>query len=58
VSIKLYLEETWFDVLQDANTIGSIGGIASIDWGASVQIMAAITIGTNGDFLVTNSRLL
>ncbi|KAF5364229.1 hypothetical protein D9756_000907 [Leucocoprinus leucothites] len=40
-----------------ANTIGSIGAIASIDWGAAVQVMAAITIGTNGNFEVTNARL-
>ncbi|KXN84202.1 GABA-specific permease [Leucoagaricus sp. SymC.cos] len=40
-----------------ANTIGSIGAIASIDWGAAVQVMAAITIGTNGTFEVTNARL-
>ncbi|KAJ3561123.1 hypothetical protein NP233_g10390 [Leucocoprinus birnbaumii] len=40
-----------------ANTIGSIGAIASIDWGAAVQIMAAITISTNGEFEVTNARL-
>ncbi|CAL1697988.1 unnamed protein product [Somion occarium] len=29
-----------------ANTIGSVAGIASIDWGCSVQIMAAATIGS------------
>ncbi|KAF9446189.1 APC amino acid permease [Macrolepiota fuliginosa MF-IS2] len=27
-----------------ANTIGSVGGIASIDWGAAVQVTAAVTI--------------
>lgn len=42
----------------DANTIGSIAALASIDWGAAVQIMAAVTIGTNGNFEVTRARLL
>jgi len=27
----------------DANTIGSIAGFASIDWGAAIQVMTAIT---------------
>jgi len=47
-----------FNLSLDANTIGSIAALASIDWGAAVQIMAAITIGTNGDFEVTRARLL
>ncbi len=42
----------------DANTIGSVAALASIDWGAAVQVMAAITISTNGDFEVTKARLL
>jgi len=41
----------------DANTIGSIAAIASIDWGAAVQVMAAISIGTNGNFEATKGRL-
>lgn len=36
-----------------ANTIGSIGSVASIDWGCAVQIMAAATIGSNGSFSAT-----
>ncbi|KAF9446737.1 APC amino acid permease [Macrolepiota fuliginosa MF-IS2] len=40
-----------------ANTIGSVASIASIDWGAAVQVTAAITIGTNGNFETTNARL-
>lgn len=35
-----------FTLSLDANTIGSVAGIASIDWGCSVQIMAAATIGS------------
>ncbi|KAF8272727.1 amino acid/polyamine transporter I [Lactarius quietus] len=40
-----------------ANTIGSIASIASIDWGASIQIMAAVGIGSNGSFAATNSQI-
>ncbi|KAF7776414.1 hypothetical protein Agabi119p4_4807 [Agaricus bisporus var. burnettii] len=40
-----------------SNTIASVAALASIDWGASVQVMAAINIGTNGTFEATTSRL-
>ncbi|KAN0124703.1 Amino acid/polyamine transporter I [Lactarius tabidus] len=39
-----------------ANTIGTIAAIASIDWGAAIQIMAAAGIGSNGSFSATNSQ--
>jgi len=39
-----------------ANTTGMIAAIASCDWGAAIQIMAAIGIGSNGSFATTNSR--
>ncbi|CAK5271009.1 unnamed protein product [Mycena citricolor] len=40
-----------------ANTIGSIAGVASIDWGAAVQVMAAATIGSDGAFVATSAQL-
>lgn len=43
----------------DANTVGSIASIASIDWGCAVQIMAAVTIGSKDQsFSPTNAQLL
>ena len=33
-------------MILDANTIGSIAAVASIDWGAAVQVMAAANIGS------------
>ncbi|CAE6457090.1 unnamed protein product [Rhizoctonia solani] len=35
-----------------ANTIGTIAGIASIDWGCAVQVMAAAAIGSDGKLLL------
>ncbi|KXN84172.1 GABA-specific permease [Leucoagaricus sp. SymC.cos] len=40
-----------------ANTIASIASVASIDWGAAVQVMAAATIGSNGAFRETKAQL-
>lgn len=42
----------------DANTIGSIAGVASIDWGCAVQVMAAANIGSNGVFEATEAQTL
>lgn len=42
----------------DANTIGSIASVASIDWGCAVQVMAAATIGSGGSFEPTSAQLL
>ncbi|KDQ54539.1 hypothetical protein JAAARDRAFT_209261 [Jaapia argillacea MUCL 33604] len=39
-----------------ANTIGSIASIASIDWGCAVQIMAAVSIGSDQKFVATSSQ--
>jgi len=44
--------------LLDANTIGSIASVASIDWGCAVQIMAAVTIGSGGSYGPTSAQLL
>jgi hypothetical protein len=42
----------------DANTIGGIAAMASIDWGCAVQVMAAAAIGSNGIFAPTNAQTL
>ncbi|KAH7342013.1 hypothetical protein B0J17DRAFT_715157 [Rhizoctonia solani] len=39
-------------VVGHANTIGTIAGIASIDWGRAVQVMAAAAIGSGGKFRI------
>ncbi|ELU40122.1 APC amino acid permease [Rhizoctonia solani AG-1 IA] len=39
-----------------ANTIGTIAGIASIDWGCAVQVMAAASIGSGGKFVATTGE--
>ena len=44
--------------LSDSNTIGSIAGVASIDWGCAVQVMAAVTIGSGGSYGPTSAQLL
>ncbi len=44
--------------LVDANTIGNIASVASVDWSASVQVMAAASIGSNGSFTATKPKTL
>ncbi|KAJ6476235.1 amino acid/polyamine transporter I [Mycena sanguinolenta] len=39
-----------------ANTIGSVSAVASIDWAAAVQVMAAANIGSDGDFVATSAQ--
>ncbi|TFY70806.1 hypothetical protein EVG20_g2193 [Dentipellis fragilis] len=39
-----------------ANTVGSIAGVASIDWGAAVQVMAAASIGSDEAFSATSGQ--
>ncbi|KZV65289.1 amino acid transporter [Peniophora sp. CONT] len=39
-----------------ANTIGNLASVASVDWGFSLQLMAAITIGTDGAFVPTTGQ--
>ncbi|KAJ7682923.1 amino acid transporter [Mycena rosella] len=39
-----------------SNTVGSIAAVASIDWGAAVQIMAAANIGSDGNFEATSAQ--
>ncbi|KAG6908706.1 hypothetical protein DXG01_003639 [Tephrocybe rancida] len=43
-------------LITDANTIGSITGVASIDWGCAVQVMAAVNIGSGGAFEATSAQ--
>ncbi|SJL13515.1 related to UGA4-GABA permease-also involved in delta-aminolevulinate transport [Armillaria ostoyae] len=46
------------DTNLDMNTIGSIAGVASINWGCAVQVMAAVKIGShNQSFEPTNAQL-
>ncbi|KAI0777534.1 APC amino acid permease [Trametes elegans] len=35
------------------NTMGLVAGLAGTDWGCAVQLMAAVSIGTNGSFVPT-----
>jgi amino acid transporter len=44
--------------LPDANTIGLIACVASVDWGCAVQIMATVTIGSGGSYEPTSAQLL
>ncbi|KAH9910794.1 amino acid/polyamine transporter I, partial [Amylocystis lapponica] len=39
-----------------SNTIGLIAGVASVDWGCAVQLMAAVSIGSNTTFVPTTSQ--
>ncbi|KAJ7160761.1 amino acid/polyamine transporter I [Mycena filopes] len=39
-----------------SNTIGSVTAVASIDWAAAIQIMAAVNIGTDGNFEATSAQ--
>ena len=41
----------------DANTLGSIACIASIDWGCAIQVMAAASIGSGGTYVATTGKL-
>ncbi|KAI0324641.1 APC amino acid permease [Cubamyces sp. BRFM 1775] len=38
------------------NSMGLIAGFASVEWGLAVQIMAAVTIGTNSAFVPTTAQ--
>ncbi|KAH7909980.1 amino acid/polyamine transporter I [Hygrophoropsis aurantiaca] len=40
----------------DANTIGSIASVASIDWGCAVQVAAAASIGSGQQYMATNAQ--
>jgi len=39
-----------------SNTIGLIAGVASVDWGCAVQLMAAVSIGSNQTFTATTGQ--
>lgn len=56
--IGIYKSKILRFFFSDANTIGLISGIASVDWGCALQIMAAVKIGTGGTFSATNAQLL
>ncbi|KAF5349324.1 hypothetical protein D9758_011797 [Tetrapyrgos nigripes] len=38
------------------NTAAYCAGVASVDWGCATQIMAVVTIGSNGSFVPTNAQ--
>ena len=44
--------------VSDSNTIGNITGVASVDWGLAVQIMAAASIGSGLKFTATVAQTL
>ncbi|TBU42324.1 APC amino acid permease [Dichomitus squalens] len=39
-----------------SNSMGLIAGVASIDWGCAVQLMAAVSIGSNETFVPTTAQ--
>lgn len=41
----------------DANTMGLIAGMASVEWACAVQIMAAVSIGSNLMFTPTTGQI-
>ena len=41
----------------DANTIGLIAGVASVDWGLAIQIMAAASIGSDMTFTPSTAQV-
>lgn len=42
----------------DANTVGNVASVASVDWGCAVQIMAAVSIGSGLKFEATIAQTL
>ena len=40
----------------DSNTIGNIASVASVDWGCAVQLMAAVSIGSDMTFIPTTGQ--
>lgn len=45
-------------IYTDANSVGNIAGLASIDWGCAIQIMAAASIGSGMQFQPTTAQTL
>ena len=41
----------------DSNTMGNIAGVASVAWGGAVQLMAAVSIGSNLTFVPTTAQI-
>jgi amino acid transporter len=44
--------------MKDSNTISNVASVASVDWGCAVQIMAAVSIGSNLSFQATTVQTL
>lgn len=42
----------------DANTVGSVASVASVDWGCTQQVMIAASIGSGAKFVPTNLQML
>ena len=43
---------------QDCNTMGNIAGVSSIVWGCAVQLLAAVSIGSNMTYSATTPHIL
>ncbi|KAI0635035.1 amino acid/polyamine transporter I [Trametes polyzona] len=57
-----YATPRWRKVLawiftSTSNSVGFVAGLASIDWGCAVQIMAGVSIGTNESFTPTTGQI-
>ena len=55
---ECFIFRTRLECSADSNTIGIIAGVASVDWGCAVQIMAAASIGSNLSFSATMPQTL
>ncbi|KAH9896735.1 APC amino acid permease [Cubamyces lactineus] len=47
---------SWIVGCEYTNCMGLVAGFASVEWGLSVQIMAAVTIGTDNSFVPTTAQ--
>ena len=45
-----------YDYYIDSNTVGNLASVASVDWGFSLQLMAAISIGTDLAYTPTTAQ--
>ncbi|TFK86126.1 APC amino acid permease [Polyporus arcularius HHB13444] len=56
-----YATPRWRNVLSwivgYSNSIGLIAGLAGVDWGCAVQVMAAVSIGTDESFVPTTGQI-
>ncbi|RPD65353.1 APC amino acid permease [Lentinus tigrinus ALCF2SS1-6] len=44
-------------IFADSNSIGLIAGLAGVDWGCAVQVMAAVSISTDESFVPTTGQI-